>query len=506
MKNVQFVAFALFTSMFCNSQKLSASTKGPFWIEKDPASKRTAKIKADLFNELTVGLAKDLSAAVVTVLTTSEVSAPQMIGPDEMMEFFFGLQGGGPRRQLPPRSRKAQSLGSGFVVHPDGIIITNSHVVRLEGERIADTVRVKFLGDSTKSEGVEVEVVGIDPLVDTAVLKLKKPSSQKLTVAPLGNSDDLKVGENVLAIGNPHGLSHSVSKGIVSALARDVLPEVSADFIQTDASINQGNSGGPLVNLSGEVVGVNTAIDPRGQGLGFAIPINSVKRVVRDILDKGHASHGYAGVTLFPNFDAEVAKSLGLKSSDGALIEDVMPGEPADKAGLKAYDVIVKVGERKISTNTDFQKAVRDLSPGTSVKLGFYRQTKFMESTLTLGDLDKGLNKVASGLSKSRKGLGSNSSQRSSFLAKTGLGLEELSPELRMKWELSPNVQGLVVSEVTNKSPADKAGLVRGDILLEIKQQKISRISDAEKLLSSKGSHLLKILRGNSVALFSLKI
>jgi serine protease Do len=189
-----------------------------------------------------------------------------------------------------------------FVIHPDGLIITNSHVVRMGGDKTADSVRVKFLGDSSKSEGEEVEVVGVDPLVDTAILRLKNKPREKLTALPLGNSDQLKVGEWVVAIGNPHGLSHTVTKGIVSALGRDIIPEISADFIQTDASINQGNSGGPLINLAGEVIGVNTAIDPRGQGLGFAIPINTAKRVVKDILEKGRATHGYAGVSLYPNF------------------------------------------------------------------------------------------------------------------------------------------------------------------------------------------------------------
>lgn len=478
-----------------------------FWTEQSAAEKKAAQPRADLLNEAIVGLANKFSPAVVTVVTTSEVDVPNMMQTDDIFEFFFGMPHNSPHgRRMPRQTRKAQSLGSGFVIHPDGIIVTNSHVVRMGGDKLADSVKVKFLGDSSKNEGVDVEVVGVDPIVDTAVLRLKQKPKNKLAVIPFGNSDQLKVGEWVIAIGNPHGLSHTVTKGIVSALGRDVIPEISADFIQTDASINQGNSGGPLINMAGEVIGVNTAIDPRGQGLGFAIPINTAKRAIRDILTKGKAIHGYAGVSLYPNFDIDTAKSLGLKSAEGALIEDVVPGEPAAKAGLKPYDVVTKVGERKIATNTDFQKAVREHDPGATVKIEFLRDGKLQIAQLVLGDLEKGMQAFneSGGMRRGR----SLPTKPGAFtpLSRAGLEVSDLNPMLRERWGIPADVRGVVINEVVNGSPADQAGLARGDIILEIQRTKILTVRDAEKFLAKKGSYLMKVLRGPTVTLFTLKV
>lgn len=502
VKSYRFLVF-LFAFIFIGGAIEAQKT---FWTEQSAAEKKSNQLRADLLNESIVGLANKFSPAVVTVVTTSEVDVPQMMQSDDIFEFFFGMPQGGGRRPTPRPKQKAQSLGSGFVIHPDGIIVTNSHVVRMGGDKLADSVKVKFLGDSSKNEGVDVEVIGVDPIVDTAVLRLKEKPKQKLAVIPFGNSENLKVGEWVIAIGNPHGLSHTVTKGIVSALGRDIIPEISADFIQTDASINQGNSGGPLINMAGEVIGVNTAIDPRGQGLGFAIPINTAKRAIRDILTKGKAVHGYAGVSLYPNFDLETAKSLGLKSAEGALIEDVVPGEAAAKAGLKSYDVVVKVGDRKIATNTDFQKAVRELDPGTSVKIEFLRDGKLQTAQMKLGDLEKGLQAFNS--EPSRRG-GSRQlpgSRAQSAFDRAGLEITELSPEIRMRWRIPSDVKGVVVSEVVNGSPADTAGLARGDIILEIQRNKVTTVKDAEKFLIKRGNFLLKVLRGPTVTLFNLKV
>ncbi|MEZ4814525.1 MAG: trypsin-like peptidase domain-containing protein [Bdellovibrionota bacterium] len=492
---------AFFASELIWSQSTS------YWTEQSASEKKSMQLKADLLNESIVALANKFSPAVVTVLTTSDVSVPSMMQSDDIFEFFFGMppNGFGGRRPQRPQTRKAQSLGSGFVIHPDGLIVTNSHVVRMGGDKLADSVKVKFLGDSEKNEGVDVEVVGVDPIVDTAILRLKVKPKKPLAVIPFGDSDKLKVGEWVMAIGNPHGLSHTVTKGIVSALGRDILPEISADFIQTDASINQGNSGGPLISMTGEVIGVNTAIDPRGQGLGFAIPINTAKRAIRDLLSKGKAVHGYAGVSLYPNFDLETAKSLGLKSAEGALIEDVVQGEAASKAGLQSYDVVTKVGERKVSTNTDFQKAVRELDPGTTVKVEYLREGKTRVAQLTLGDLEKGL-MAATGESFQRRRSSPSRPGSLTPLSRAGIEVAELSPEIRSRWGIASDIRGVVVSEVIMGSPADRAGLSRGDIILEIQRNKIVNVNDAQKMLSKKGSYLIKVLRGPTVTLFTLKV
>ncbi len=494
------------------STNVWAQPKTP-WTEKDPSEKKADKLKSDLLNETIVNLAAKLSPAIVAVLTTSEVSVPQMV-PDDIFDFFFGMPGQpGRRRQQAPQSRKAQGLGSGFVIHPDGIIVTNSHVVKMGDDRLADSVKVKFLGDSSKNEGVDVEIVGVDPIVDTAVLRLKKKPTQKLAVIPFGNSDQLKVGEWVLAIGNPHGLSHTVTKGIVSALGRDIIPEISADFIQTDASINQGNSGGPLINIAGEVIGVNTAVDPRGQGLGFAIPINTAKRAIRDILAKGRGTHGYAGVSLYPNFDLNTAKSLGLSNAEGALIEDVIPGQPAAKAGLRSYDVVTKIAERKVNTNTDFQKAVRELDPGTSVKVDFIRDGKAQSTQLVLGDLEKDIQAaMPSGRGRlPRYGKGTEEARQVLRVASAGIEIVGLDSSIRSHLGIAPDVKGVVVSGVLSGSAADAAGLARGDIIFEIRKGKeppikVDDTKSVERILSKKGSYLVKALRGSTPNLFTLTI
>ena len=492
------VLFILVVGLVGILSDAAIAMKPPYWTEKDPTYKKTNQAKVDALNETMVSLAQNLSSAVVTVLTTSEVKVQQM---DQMFDFFFGPQ---MRPRQMPRSQKALGLGSGFVINADGLIVTNSHVVRLDDDRLADSVRVGFFGDSSKSLGEEVEVVGIDPIVDTAVLRLKNKPKRKLSVIPLGNSDTLKVGEWVVAIGNPHGLSHSVTKGIVSALGRgDIIPEISSDFIQTDASINQGNSGGPLINLMGEVIGINTAIDPKGQGLGFAIPINVAKRAIKGILEKGHASHGFAGVSLYPNFDADAAKSLGLVNAEGALIEDVAPGQPAAKAGLKSYDVVTKVGSRKISTNTEFQRAIRELDPQTEVAIEYLRDGKSRTTKITLGDLDK--NVRTANFSPNEDGDDASPQTGLRRADKAGISISDLTPEIRARWKLG-RVQGVVVNDVAGGSAADRAGLARGDILIEIQKQQVSNSRDVARILSRSGTYILKVLRGPSVALFTIKI
>ena len=510
IKNVSksILLLCLFALLSLSACLWASNSKGPYWIEKDVEAKKALQPKVDAMNEMFSNLASTYSSAVVTVLTTSEVKVPQMqMFPEDMFDLFFGFPGGGGIQRRPPRSQKTQSLGSGFVIHPDGIIVTNSHVVRIEDDRLADTVKVKFLGDSDKAEGMDVQVVGVDPVVDTAVLRIKGKGKPNLSVIPLGNSDSLKVGEWVVAIGNPHGLSHTVTKGIVSALGRDIIPNVSADFIQTDASINQGNSGGPLINMMGEVVGINTAIDPRGQGLGFAIPVNTAKRAIKAIMEKGKPSHGFAGVSLFQNFDLETAKSLGLKNADGALIEDVVPSQAAANAGLKAYDVVTKIGDRKINTNSDFQKAVRELDPNTKVTVEYLREGKVATTTMVLGDLEKSSQIASNDIRSFSKGnSGSGEKTESYSISRAGFEVVNLTKEIRTRWRLSADVKGVVISEVLANTPADEAGISRGDILTEIQKKKVTDVKSVEKAIGKSGTYILKVLRGNTVALFTLKL
>lgn len=480
-----------------------AQPTSKYWVEQSDSQRRSSLGDAKLFNDTFVNLAEKLSPAVVSVTTTSEVDVPQFgMNPDDFFNFFFGGPRGAPRQQA-PQKRKTQGLGSGIVIHDSGIILTNRHVVTIN-DRTADSIRIKFFGDPEQSEGYLAEVVGVDPFTDVGVLRLKEKPKNKLTVAPLGNSNLLKVGEWVVAIGNPHGLTHSVSKGIVSALGRDIMEDINADFIQTDASINQGNSGGPLINLSGEVIGINTAIDPRGQGLGFAIPINTAKKVVKQILENGKVSRGYVGVMLYRDFNTEIAKSLGLKEPVGALIGEVVAGDPADKAGLEAYDVVTKIGNRKIDSHRDFMIAVGDLSPGTPVEIEYLRNGKKRSTKLTLADREKGLKNAEN--NTPRRGRTRNENSSSEPVEKVGLALTELTDQIKKELQLDDDIEGVVVTGVLEASAADLAGIARGDVITEVDRKKVNSVKDLKSSLGKSGRHLIKAFRGNRPVLFTVNI
>ena len=284
-----------------------------------------------------VPLAKSAGPAVVNISTEREVSTRMGGGfpgmPPGMERFFEEF---GPFWGQPQGPRKQSSLGSGFIISSDGYIVTNNHVV--EG---ADKVFVNLEGDSDRAHSLEATVVGTDAETDIALLKVD--AKRDLPVLNFGNSDTAEVGEWVVAIGNPFGLSNSVTAGILSAKGRDIHAGPFDNFLQTDASINPGNSGGPLINMAGEVIGINTAIVASGQGIGFAIPSNLASRIVEELKSGKKISRGWLGVTI-QDVDENAAKALGLKDAQGALIGSVLPDEPAAKAGLKAGDIIVRVG------------------------------------------------------------------------------------------------------------------------------------------------------------------
>ncbi len=261
------------------SQTADAASNGNLWTERKASDAKASSFDVGALNKAFTELAATLSPTVVNIYTKTRMSPRYgRGGQEDFFRYFFGNPfNGGMSDQAPPR--EAQALGSGFVINEDGVVITNSHVVRMNG-RNADSIMVKFLDESENTPGHEAKVLGVDESTDVAVLKLKKKRNKPFAVAPLGDSDKLRVGEWVIAIGNPYGHTHSVTKGIVSALGRGLESGNRAEFIQTDASINPGNSGGPLFNLYGEVIGINTAIDARAQGIGFAIPVNTAKSVI----------------------------------------------------------------------------------------------------------------------------------------------------------------------------------------------------------------------------------
>jgi serine protease Do len=318
-------------------------------------------------------LAEHVKPVVVNITTTHEVNVPAgaLEGVDPF-QFFFG--GGG---QMRPRElhQKQTALGTGFIIDSSGYVATNNHVV--EG---ADTVRVKLADDREFS----ADVVGRDPKLDLALLKLK--GAKDLPAAVLGSSDQLRVGEHVLAVGNPFGLGHTVTLGIVSAKARSIGAGPYDDFIQTDASINPGNSGGPLFNWKGDVVGINTAIRAGANGIGFAIPIDALKDVLQQLRDKGHVDRGKLGLAFQP-ITNELAKAMQLGSTHGALVADVEPGGSAARAGIQPGDVIVAVNGTPITHAEELPRNVARNAPGSQIKIALERGKQRRDVTATLDTL-----------------------------------------------------------------------------------------------------------------------
>ena len=464
------------------------------WTEKsasDLDKSKGTQIDAGALNKVFVDLAKQLSPAVVNIYTKTKVGGarnqfgggPQGgMNPDDLFRFFFGNPFGGGFGGPPPQ-RQAESLGSGFVINSDGVIVTNSHVVRMNGHN-ADSIRVKFKDDPPRSEGHEATVLGVDEGTDVAVIKLKK--SKNVTVAPLGDSEKIQVGEWVVAIGNPYGHSHSVTKGIVSALGRN-LEESRADFIQTDARINPGNSGGPLFNVYGEVIGINTAIDARAQGIGFAIPINTAKASIQQIIDTGSVALGWLGVEM-SELTPQIASSLGLKSPDGALIQNVIPGEPADKAGIKSYDVIVEINGKTITTPRELMITVGNLRVGKAVPIKVFRDGKVI--TLSVTPTKRKSEAELAQREQTPQGQSGKAS------AKLGFSLVELSPEIRRQLGLDPSVNGGVIHRIIPGGPAEQAGLAPGDVITEVNRKPVRNVKEAEAAFATSPKNcLLRVQR-----------
>ena len=317
-------------------------------------------------------LVQRIQPAVVNITTITSVTVPSMIDP---FEFFFGPMtpgqpNGRPQTPSAPRTRESRSSGSGFVIDSNGYVVTNNHVI----ER-ADEIKVRFADERT----YPAKIVGRDAKLDIALLKID--GAQTLSAAVLGDSDALRVGEYVIAMGNPFGLGHTVTMGIVSAKDRTIGAGPYDDFIQTDASINPGNSGGPLFNLRGELVGINTAVHAQGQGIGFAIPINMVRDAVVQLRDKGFVSRGKLGVSFQSNDDKSTETTSRQR---GALIAVVEPGGAADRAGLKAGDLILQVEGTVLTQSTDLPRIIAKHAPGSTIRIQYTREGKQRTTSVTL--------------------------------------------------------------------------------------------------------------------------
>jgi len=433
-------------------------------------------------------VAKKVSPAVVFIKV--EKTIPVSTGmngfssPDEeFLRHFFGRPQPfkGPERS--PRNRKEMGQGSGSIISPDGYILTNNHVV---GD--ADRVQVK-LQDGRE---YEAKIVGTDPPTDLAVIKI---DDSDLPFLRLGDSDRLEVGDWVLAVGNPFGLSHTLTAGIVSAKGRSGMGlNDYENFIQTDAAINPGNSGGPLVNLDGELVGINTAIFSRSggsMGIGFAIPVNMAKQIRDQLIEHGQVTRGRLGVYI-QELTKELATSFGLDSDRGILVSQVIKDSPAEKGGLKRGDVIGKLDGKKVDRLADFRNKIALTPPGSKVALSILRDGVAREIRVTIGNLDAGE---------------TASSVGSGDLPKLGLGLQALTPELAERLGYQGE-QGVLVGAVEAGSAAAEAGIERGDLIQEIDRQAVSSPEEAGKILNQTGgkTHLLLIRHGAATRYLALKI
>ncbi|HSP19155.1 MAG TPA: Do family serine endopeptidase [Myxococcaceae bacterium] len=418
-------------------------------------------------------LVDSVKAAVVNVEVTSRVERDESSGPEDPFEQFFG------RGRRDPRQQIRQGAGSGFVIDPRGYILTNNHVV--EG---AFNIRVKF----DDGRALEAEVLGRDPLTDIALIKLKAPPPN-LPVLRLGDSDAMRVGDWVVAIGNPFGLASSVSTGIVSAKAREIGATQYDDFLQTDAAINPGNSGGPLFNLRGEVIGINTAIVSGGAGIGFAVPSNLARALIPQLEKNGSVTRGYIGVKL-QNLTPELAKGLNVPQATGALINEVTKNSPGDKAGLKSDDVVVTLDGKKVDSSSALSRQVALRPPGSAVALGVYRAGKPQEVKVTLTSRPGELDKVGDARGPRQ---GGSSQKDETNRQRIGLTLQSIDSRTAEANGLPS--RGAVITEVQPGSPADAAELAPGMVITEAGGKKIASADDLSKILKDAKAGSTVLLR-----------
>jgi len=403
----------------------------------------------------TVAVVKKVMPAVVSVHSEKLINVPyhQYFNP---FEELFGAP-----RDRESKKYKQQGLGSGVLIDKKGYIITNHHVA---GE--ADELKVTLSDDRE----FEAELIGTDKLSDVAVIKIKNPP-ENLPVAKMGNSNNLEIGETVLAIGNPFGYSNTVTSGILSAKGRTIGINSYENYLQTDASINPGNSGGALVNLNGEVIGINTAIASQtggSHGIGFAIPINMARKLMTDLLDDGSVTRGYLGVYL-QQMNKNIADALNLKNTRGALVTSVIKNSPAEKAGIEEMDVILKVDGQKIKNVNKLRNIVAMLNPNKTYKFEVSRNGKNVSFKIKIGTRDDAQVAKKSDPEKSLN---------------HGMRLADIDEELARRYNFK-NRFGVLVVDVESGSGADKSGVKTGDIIVEADRQKVKNTADLNRILKN---------------------
>jgi Do/DeqQ family serine protease len=414
-------------------------------------------------------VSKKVTPSVVNISTVSRKKFVQpFFEANPFFEDFFGA----------PQTRRDKSLGSGFLISKDGFIVTNDHVVR-----DAESIQVKLSNDKV----YDAKIIGGDQKTDIAVIKI---TATDLPTAVLGDSDKLDVGQWAIAIGNPFGLDRTMTVGVISATGRSNMGiETYENFIQTDASINPGNSGGPLLNVYGEVIGINTAIVAAGQGIGFAIPINMAKPIFSQLIQKGNVSRGYMGITIQPVTE-ELAQSFGLKQAKGALVNDVIKGGPADKAGIRQGDVIIALNGKEVKDPSHLQRAVAEAGIGTVAKILIMRDGKELELGITLASAD------AAPKQKQRAERGGRQQDGEADLI--GLIVEN-----------AEQGDGVVVADVARGGAAAEAGIKRGDVIVSINRKRTATTAEYTRVIqqaAQSGSLTVLVRRGDASIYFALRL
>ncbi|MFL5275520.1 MAG: Do family serine endopeptidase [Myxococcales bacterium] len=425
-------------------------------------------------------------------------------GSEDPMERFFRFFGGGPQGN--PDQQERHGLGSGFLIG-DGYVLTNNHVVEVQdpgSQKFRPMDDIKVSTDETAPGGSReftAKVVGNDPKSDVALLKIEGEHVNELPRAVLGDSDALQVGDYVIAIGEPFGLQATVTSGIISAKERSLGAGTAYnDFLQTDASINPGNSGGPLFNLRGEVIGINSAIISGANTIGFAIPIAVVKQILPQLREKGRVSRGFLGVQ--PQaITADMVDQLGLKSTRGALIAEVVRQGPAEKAGLKPGDVVIGLNGKPVTDPNQFQRDVGSVGPGQTAKIEVMREGKTRTFDVKLAQRPEEVE-----VAERSPGQSEEEQSKGDVL---GVRVQNLTPELAQRARVDEGTTGVVVMDVAQDSPAATAGIEPGDVIVEMNRQPIKTVDDYKKALSrlKRGSSaLLRVKQGQSASYVTVKL
>jgi serine protease Do len=507
----RFLAALLTVALLACSRDGRAATQSPGKagggdLFREAAATQTSPAEAHVPVQASLApIIERLKPAVVNISTTTVMKHPRVQrgmpgGPHGQDPFqdFFERYFGQPMPEAPDEMR-GQSLGSGFILNSAGFILTNNHVVK-------DATDILV----TLSDGrqFKADVVGKDALTDVALIKLGKPPKE-LATAVLGDSDALRQGDFVLALGSPLGLRDTATFGIVSAKHRGQISQGTGtydDFIQTDAAINPGNSGGPLFNLRGEVIGINTAIvrPDIGQGIGFAVPINLAKSILPQLREKGKVTRGFMGVAV-GDLTPDLVQAFDLPpNTKGALVQSVVARGPAAKAGVEAGDVIVSLNGKAVESASELTRSVALVPPGGSVSVALLRKGERKQISFKVAQRPEDEGVAARG-----EGEGSDGGDKADKSLKLGVSLAPLTPALARELGLQSGEDGVVVTDVTDGGPAQRAGLRRGDVILEVNRQRVKKpddVSSSVKKMKEGQMALLRIRRGTDSAFIAVPV